>query len=69
MECVVWDVRVSWLLCACSDDRSPETFRQRIASSTQMQAVLNADSRPNCLVIDEIDGAPAVSANVFAAVT
>jgi chromosome transmission fidelity protein 18 len=44
-----------------SDDRSPEIFRQRIASSTQMQAVLSGDSRPNCLIIDEIDGAPAPS--------
>ena len=26
-----------------------------------MKAVLSADSRPNCLVIDEIDGAPTVS--------
>ena len=29
--------------------------------STQMQAVLTAQTRPNCLIIDEIDGAPTVS--------
>ena len=52
--------------CTLSDDRSPEIFRQRIASSTQMQAVLSGDSRPNCLIIDEIDGAPAVSTDMYA---
>ena len=26
-----------------------------------MKAVLGADPRPNCLIIDEIDGAPQVS--------
>ena len=26
-----------------------------------MQSVLTTDKRPNCLVIDEIDGAPTVS--------
>jgi len=43
-----------------SDDRSPEVFHQRIQSSTQMQAGLTPDSRPNCLILDEIDGAPSV---------
>ena len=36
-------------------------FQRKIASSTQMQAVLTPDTKPNCLIIDEIDGAPAVS--------
>lgn len=45
----------------CSDDRSPEIFAQKIESSTQMQAVLTPDTKPNCLIIDEIDGAPTVS--------
>ena len=43
-----------------SDDRSIELFRTRLETATQMREVLNKDYRPNCLVIDEIDGAPAV---------
>lgn len=43
-----------------SDDRSPEAFRTRIEAATQMESVLGAGGRPNCLVIDEIDGAPTV---------
>lgn len=35
-------------------------FKTRIEGATQMKAVLGADPRPNCLVIDEIDGAPQV---------
>lgn len=47
-----------------SDDRSPEAFRQALENGTQMQPLLagvgTADSRrPNCIVLDEIDGAPA----------
>lgn len=55
-----------WLLpcnswhCSSSDDRSPEAFRTRIEAATQMESVLGAGGRPNCLVIDEIDGAPTV---------
>lgn len=44
-----------------SDDNSVEIFRTRLENATSMQAVLGPDPRPNCLVIDEIDGAPAVS--------
>lgn len=47
--------------CLCSDDRSAEVFKRKIESATQMKAVLGADPKPNCLVIDEIDGAPVVS--------
>ena len=50
--------------CDCSfasDDRTPEVFREKIAAATQMRAVLGAERRPNCLVIDEIDGAAQVS--------
>lgn len=43
-----------------SDDRSPDIFKQRIEAATQMKAVLTPDNKPNCLVIDEIDGAPTV---------
>ena len=46
-----------------SDDRSPEIFKERIEAATQMKAVLGADPRPNCLIIDEIDGAPQVLAS------
>ena len=35
-------------------------FKQRIEAATQMKAVLGANPRPNCLIIDEIDGAPQV---------
>ena len=59
----------NWILCYIkhtfaffnSDDRSVDAFRQKIESATQMKAVLSADRRPNCLVIDEIDGAPQVT--------
>lgn len=44
-----------------SDDRSPEVFRNTLEASTQMKSVLGYNEKPNCLVIDEIDGAPAVS--------
>ena len=44
-----------------SDDRSEDVFRQRLESATEMQAVLTEHAQPNCLIIDEIDGAPTVS--------
>lgn len=43
-----------------SDDRSIEIFRTRLETATQMREVLTKDCKPNCLLIDEIDGAPAV---------
>ena len=43
-----------------SDDRSPEVFLNKIETTTQMKAVLGASKKPNCLIIDEIDGAPGV---------
>uniref|UniRef100_A0A4W2H5N7 Chromosome transmission fidelity protein 18 homolog n=1 Tax=Bos indicus x Bos taurus TaxID=30522 RepID=A0A4W2H5N7_BOBOX len=51
-----------------SDDRSPEAFRTRIEAATQMESVLGAGGRPNCLVIDEIDGAPTAAINVLLSV-
>ncbi|XP_037670038.1 chromosome transmission fidelity protein 18 homolog [Choloepus didactylus] len=48
-----------------SDDRSPEAFRRRIEAATQMESVLGAGGKPNCLVIDEIDGAPTTAINVL----
>ncbi|KZC08339.1 Chromosome transmission fidelity protein 18 like protein [Dufourea novaeangliae] len=44
-----------------SDERSPDAFRQVLLASTQMKAVMGNDPRPNCLVLDEIDGAPVAS--------
>ncbi|XP_063699801.1 chromosome transmission fidelity protein 18 homolog [Culicoides brevitarsis] len=44
-----------------SDDRTPETFRLALESSTQMKSVFSNDRRPNCIVLDEIDGAPSSS--------
>lgn len=44
-----------------SDDRSIEQFRTRLETATQMQEVLSKEYKPNCLLIDEIDGAPAPS--------
>ncbi|XP_015177515.1 PREDICTED: chromosome transmission fidelity protein 18 homolog [Polistes dominula] len=44
-----------------SDERGPDAFRQILRSSTQMKAVLGKDPRPNCLILDEIDGAPTAS--------
>jgi chromosome transmission fidelity protein 18 len=41
-----------------SDDRSVEAFRQALENGTQMTSVLNRDNRPNCIILDEIDGAP-----------
>ena len=53
-----WHVSGFWL--CFSDDRSAEIFKTKIEAATQMKAVIGADPRPNCLVIDEIDGAPLV---------
>lgn len=36
-------------------------FRQILLASTEMKAVMGIDPRPNCLIFDEIDGAPAAS--------
>uniref|UniRef100_F6PPP3 AAA+ ATPase domain-containing protein n=1 Tax=Ciona intestinalis TaxID=7719 RepID=F6PPP3_CIOIN len=48
-----------------SDDRSAETFKQKLEQTTQMKSVLGSDQRPNCLIIDEIDGAPQAAINVL----
>ncbi|XP_034234267.1 chromosome transmission fidelity protein 18 homolog isoform X2 [Thrips palmi] len=44
-----------------SDDRTPEAFHTQLQAATQMKSVMGKEPRPNCLVLDEIDGAPAVS--------
>ncbi|GIY35546.1 chromosome transmission fidelity protein 18 homolog [Caerostris darwini] len=48
-----------------SDDRNPESFRVALEAATQMKSVSHQDHRPNCLILDEIDGAPAASINVL----
>lgn len=44
-----------------SDDRNVDSFKSALESATQMKSVLDKDRRPNCLVFDEIDGAPGTS--------
>ncbi|KAK7024655.1 hypothetical protein SK128_009630 [Halocaridina rubra] len=46
-----------------SDDRSVDVFKKTLENATSMKAVIDAEKRPNCLIIDEIDGAPAPSIN------
>lgn len=41
-----------------SDDRSTEAFKTALENATQMRSVVDQEGRPNCLVFDEIDGAP-----------
>ncbi|XP_034834660.1 chromosome transmission fidelity protein 18 homolog [Maniola hyperantus] len=41
-----------------SDERSTEAFQTALQSATLMRSVLDAERRPNCLILDEIDGAP-----------
>lgn len=41
-----------------SDDRSPDAFQKALENGTQMKSLLNNDKRPNCIILDEIDGAP-----------
>jgi chromosome transmission fidelity protein 18 len=40
-----------------SDDRSAEAFRERLVGATQMQEMMGGNNNPNCLILDEIDGA------------
>lgn len=48
-----------------SDDRSTHIFRTQLEAATQMKSVMGMDPRPNCLVLDEIDGAPQASIEVL----
>ena len=50
-----------------SDDRSVEAFKKSLEAATQMRSVIGEERRPNCLVIDEIDGAPAATINLLVA--
>lgn len=45
-----------------SDDRSPESFKLALQNGTEMQtSIMNQERRPNCIILDEIDGAPIAS--------
>lgn len=44
-----------------SDDRSTEKFKNILDTATQMRSVIDRENRPNCLIFDEIDGAPTSS--------
>eukprot|EP00043_Microstomoeca_roanoka_P014073 m.138608 g.138608 ORF g.138608 m.138608 type:complete len:933 (+) comp15918_c0_seq3:100-2898(+) len=46
-----------------SDDRSPDRLKQAVLDATQMREVLNRQKRPNCLILDEIDGATTAAVN------
>ncbi|XP_067933442.1 chromosome transmission fidelity protein 18 homolog [Watersipora subatra] len=49
-----------------SDERSAQSFKDKIEDSLTMQPLLGtASPRPNCLIIDEIDGAPAPAINAL----
>jgi len=57
-----------------SDDRSLAKFKEKFEASTQMRSVTaNAaaaasnNAKPNCLIIDEIDGSPAPTINYLVA--
>lgn len=41
-----------------SDERSADSFKTALENATQMRSVIDKEKRPNCLVFDEIDGAP-----------
>jgi chromosome transmission fidelity protein 18 len=39
-----------------SDDRSGDVFESKVLNAVEMQANWMGDNKPNCLIIDEIDG-------------
>ena len=41
-----------------SDDRSPEALSSRIEATTQTLSSITKSKKPQCLILDEIDGAP-----------
>eukprot|EP00794_Sanderia_malayensis_P009084 gene9084-10053_t len=48
-----------------SDDRSAELFKNKLETATQMKSCIGNDNKPNCLIIDEIDGAPLQAINIL----
>lgn len=59
-KCFLPAVNSGATACYDSDDRSADVFQKRIDTATQMKSVLGSNEKPNCLIIDEIDGAPSV---------
>ena len=47
-----------------SDDRGAGQFSEAIENAIRMTSSLTGDKRPNCLIIDEIDGAGAPAIQV-----
>lgn len=43
-----------------SDDRSLDIFKRVLDDTTQSRTEIFKNGRPNCLIFDEIDGAPGV---------
>ena len=44
-----------------SDERTVEAFKNVLENATQMQSLSGFNPKPNCLILDEIDGAPQVT--------
>ncbi|CAH0564049.1 unnamed protein product [Brassicogethes aeneus] len=44
-----------------SDDRTVDAFKTALENATQMRSVIDKENRPNCIILDEIDGAPSAS--------
>ena len=44
-----------------SDERTTDLFLSQLEAATQMRSVVGVSPKPNCLILDEIDGAQAVS--------
>ena len=40
-----------------SDDRNSSNLLKRVVDAVEMKSVVSGDNRPNCLIVDEIDGA------------
>jgi hypothetical protein len=50
-----------------SDDRTAKVFESRILNAIEMKSVLN--DKPNCLIIDEIDGITDIDGEVASSLT
>ncbi|XP_065826393.1 chromosome transmission fidelity protein 18 homolog [Oscarella lobularis] len=51
-----------------SDDRSPEMMKNVLENVTKTRSLSWTDEKPNCLIIDEIDGALSTAINVLVSV-
>ncbi|XP_012263306.2 chromosome transmission fidelity protein 18 homolog [Athalia rosae] len=48
-----------------SSERGTTEFKAALLASTQMQSVIGKNPKPNCLIMDEVDGAPAASIDIL----